>query len=279
MRGFAHVLVLELLDELGIKPKIIAGTSVGAVVGALYASGMSGREIHDLVHRLVISRTDKWEVIVEKGKELIKWFDAFRPDLEKGGFVRTDRLLNHLMHLTKGRTFKDLRIPLIVVAADYWSGEEVVFDKGELLPPLQASMAMPGVFAPAQIDGRVLVDGGVVNLVPYEHILDRCDVTIAVHVGKRRTPQGKTTPNALESVLGTFDIMQSAILAEKLKRRKPHILVRPELSNIRTLDFKMVDDVMTRSQPAVDALREDLEKLIDGQPVGESQSSSPWDEW
>ena len=258
VRGMAHIAVLEALDELGLRPDIIAGTSMGAIVGALYASGMDGRAIRELVQRHIILKDDKLRDLFDKKGALLKWVQAFSIEFSRGGFISSDRFLHYLLNEIQKTTFEDLEIPLLVIATDYWTAEEVVFEKGDLLPAIQASMAVPGVFAPVSIDERVLVDGGVVNLVPYDHLLERTDLTIAIDVGRIRTIGEEPIPSALESVLGTFDIMQTAALTDKMRHRKPDIYVRMEIHDVRMLDFGKVEEVFQQAKPSVEALRKDL---------------------
>lgn len=260
VRGMAHILVLELLDELDRKPSVIAGTSMGAIIGALYASGMSGRDMKEAVRRHIITKGDNWRDFIQKRADLLKWVDAFVPELGRGGLVKIDRFLKYLFDLIKKATFEDLDIPFIAVAADYWAAREVVFETGELLPAIKSSMAVPGVFAPVPFEKRVLVDGSVVNPVPYDHILERCDVTIAVDVGRARAASKGEIPNVLESVLGTFDIMRAAVLAEKMKQRRPDIYFRPEIRDVRMLDFSKVEEVFRQAQPAIEGLRMEITK-------------------
>ncbi|MGD0382862.1 MAG: patatin-like phospholipase family protein [Thermoguttaceae bacterium] len=261
VRGLAHIPVLETLDDLGISPDIIAGTSMGAIIGALYASGMSGKEIRERVSRILISKDDTWRDIVAKKSDLVKLVKAFSAEMPRGGFINTQGFFEYLFHEIKKRTFEELEIPLLVIAADYWKAEEVVFEKGDLLPALQASMAVPGVFAPVSVANKVLVDGGVVNLVPYDRLLERADFTIAVDVSKVRNPGKNEIPGALESVLGAFNIMQASALAEKMKIRKPDIYVQMEIHDVRMLDFNKTDEVFRQAVPAIALLRKQLQRL------------------
>lgn len=261
VRGLAHIPMLEAFDEYGLKPAIIAGTSMGAIVGALYASGVSGNEIRDRISRHLILKEDRLRDIIAKRDHLLKWVAAFSADLSHGGFIKTQGFLEYLFSEIKTQTFEELEIPLRVVAADYWTAEEIVFQAGSLIPALKASMAVPGVFAPASIEGRVLVDGGVVNLVPYDHVLDQADFTIAVDVGKVRSRGNREIPGPLESVLGAFSIMQSYALAEKMKHRKPDLYIQPDIKDVRMLDFGKADDVFRQTAPAVELLKKELKKL------------------
>ncbi len=262
VRGLAHVLVLETLDELGCRPCVISGTSMGAIIGALYASGMSGKTIKERIRKHTISKSDAWLDVLKKKSDLLKWLDAFALEIGRGGLVNTDKFLNYLLAEIGENTFEKLDIPLLVVATDFWGAEEVVLEKGELIPAIKASMAFPGVFAPVSIGDKVLVDGGVVNLVPYDHIMDRCDLSIVVNVAKARTPGKRETPTVLESILGTFEIMQMAALAEKMKHREPDIYIRPEISDVRMFDFNKVEDVFRQTQPAIEELRMLIAKKI-----------------
>jgi NTE family protein len=258
VRGLAHVAILQVLDDLQMRPALIAGTSMGAIVGALYASGMSAKEIREVIEKRLILKNDTWRDVIEKRQDLLKWVYAFKPDFSGSGLINAEGILNSLLNEIKVDSFEDLDIPLLVVAADYWSAEEVVFHEGQLLRAIQASMAVPGVFSPVSIEGRILVDGGVVNLLPYDLLTGRADFTIAVNVSRVRVASGPDFPNALESVLGTFDIMQTTMLTDKLKRLKPDIYVWPQIRDVRMLDFGKIDEVFAQTIPAAEELRREL---------------------
>ncbi len=146
VRGLAHVLVLETLDEFGCRPSVISGTSMGAIIGALYASGMSGKTIKERIRKHTISKRDTWPDVLKKKADLLKWLDAFALEFGRGGFVNTDKFLNYLLAEIGDNTFEELKIPLIVVATDFWGGEEVIFEKGELLPAIKAWHGCPRGF-------------------------------------------------------------------------------------------------------------------------------------
>jgi len=262
VRGLAHVCILQVLDDLQIRPAVIAGTSMGSIVGALYASGMSAREIREVVERRLILKNDTWRDVIEKREDLLKWVSAFKPNFSGSGLINAQGILNSLLSEIKVDSFEDLEIPLLVVAADYWSAEEVIFERGELLPALQASMAVPGVFSPVSIEGRVLVDGGVVNLVPYDLLMGRADFIIAVNVSRVRFAGEDEIPNALEAVLGTFDIMQTTMLVDKLERLKPDIYVWPQIRDIRMLDFTKIEEVFAQATSVAEELRKQLLRVL-----------------
>jgi NTE family protein len=267
VRGLAHILVLELLDELNLKPSVIAGTSIGAIVGALYASGMSGRSIRELVRSHFMADDRSLRNVIKKRVELLKWIGPPVSEFRRGGVLKPDRFLRHLLGAITKDSFEDLDLPLLVIAADFWAAKEVVLETGDLLPAIRASMAVPGVFAPLHLGGRVLVDGGLLNEVPYDHLKQRCDVTIAVDVCSSRSPGTRELPNVLEALLGAFDIMQSAALARKMEACRPDIYVRPQVGNIRILDFTKADEVFEQAKPAIEDLRGQLARMGLGSAV------------
>ena len=261
VRGLAHISVLEVLDELDFKPSVIAGTSMGAIIGALYASGMSGKDIRKLVMHHIIAKNDRWRDIIAKRSDILKLFSAFAFQRARGGLIKADKFYNLLFSEINKTTFEELDFPLILIATDYWTAEEVVFRTGELLPAIKASSALPVVFTPVSIGGRILVDGGVVNVVPYEHIMKLCDVTIAVDVSGTLTTHKHEIPTLIESALGTVRIMQTASLAAKMKILQPDIFVRPEIHDVKLLDFNKVEDVFKQAEPAMEELRAKIAKL------------------
>ena len=263
IRGLAHISVLQVLDDLDCKPSVIAGTSMGAIIGALYASGISGEDIKELVRHCMISQDDRRRNMIKKMAKALTCFGAFPPKPSRGGILM-DKFFNNLFDGINKTTFEELDIPLIVVATDYWTAEEVVFKTGELLPAIKASAAVPGVFAPVSIGGRILIDGGVVNVVPYEHVMKLCDVTIAVDVSGTPAPHKREVPNVMTSALSTFRIMQTASLAAKMKILQPDIFVHPELHNDSLLDLGKMDEVFQQAEPAMEELRIKIAKLKSG---------------
>jgi NTE family protein len=261
-RGLAHILALEAVDEAGIVPSVIAGTSMGAIVGALYASGHSGEEIHQGFARHIIRKNDKLRDILDRRAELLKWLKSVKPELRGGGILRPDGFLRYLLDEIRAETFEELKIPLRIVATDFWSGREVIFSAGALMPAIQASMAIPGIFSPVVIDGRVLVDGGLVNNVPYDLLSSDCDCTVAIDVAAVRTPEENRVPGVLDSIFGMFDLLIERSVEAKLAVSPPTIYIRPGLSNIRVLDFNKHEEVFRQSAPAMEILRAELRRAI-----------------
>lgn len=264
VRGLAHVGILEALDDAGLRPCAVAGTSIGAIMGAIYASGVPGSLLRERLNRHLILKDDTWRDILDKRGDLLRWLTSFSADLTSMGYLSTRGFVGYLLSEINQRTFEDLQIPLTVVATDYWTGQEVLFNSGDIMAAIQATMAVPGVFAPVQHEGRVLVDGGLVNLVPYDHLMSQADVVIAVDVSEVRSPVGSGIPRPLDAAMGAVDIMQSAALAEKLRRLKPDLFVRIEIKDVRMFDFAKAEEVLRQSVPAVEAFRAQLAELVPG---------------
>lgn len=257
-RGLAHVLMLEVFDELGLRPYRLAGTSIGAVLGAMYAAGMSGLAIRQLIDRMTVTRDESWLHSLFK-EDVSRWWQLLELQIGRGGLLDTTAFADFMRELLGITRFDELQIPLRVVATDFWKRQPVVFEKGALLPALQASIAIPGLFSPVEYHGRVLVDGGLVNPVPYDLLFDDCDAVVAIDVlGNRRPEPGEKEPGYFETTFNTYQILQNSIIQEKLKNRPPHIYIRPDLENIRVLDFNRVDEIYSQARPAQAKLRRAL---------------------
>lgn len=260
-RGLAHVQVFEVLDALELRPHCIAGASIGAIMGSLYAAGLSAADIHDAIDSITKARDESWfEALISR--ELTRWMRFIEPGAARGGMARSDAFIEFLQETAGVSRFEELAIPLKVVATDFWSREMVVFDRGDLWPAVQGSMAVPGLFQPVRYEGRLLVDGGLTNPVPFD-LLEDCDLVIAVDVLGTRTPDGPDDiPSSLDSIFNTFQIMQSSILSEKLKRRQPDILMQPDIQDVRVLDFYRFEEIFEQGLPARDALESELRKRL-----------------
>lgn len=261
-KGLAHVPMLEVLDELGVRPHRIAGTSIGAVMGALYASGKSGGDIRRLIDDLTVSGDESWvDALFEE--DLGRWWDFIDLRLGRGGLVDSTGFADWLGRTLGARRFRELEIPLAVVATDFWSREQVVFQEGELMPAIRASIALPGLFAPVRYRDRVLVDGGLVNPVPWDLLMDDCDLVVAIDVSGTKTPEAEdASPSWFETVFSTFQILQASIVDEKRRHTPPDIYVRPALENIRVLEFQRVDEIYASARVARDELRASLQRRL-----------------
>ena len=262
VRGLAHVLALEVLDELGVRPARIAGTSMGAIIGSLYASGKNGKDIREGIHQHIIARGEGLKEIFGKRRELMKWLSAIQLTRRSGGILKADGFFAFLFDELQVESFDELTIPFAAVAADFYRGDAVVLESGDLMSAIQASMSIPGVFAPVTRDGRVLVDGGVVNNLPYDILAEDCDVTIALDVAPSRDKACVASPNIVDATLGMFDILVDRVTDGMLAERPPTVYWRPEISGIRVLDFDRIEDVYLQAQPAMESFRRELESIL-----------------
>lgn len=262
-RGLAHVQVFEVLDALDLRPHRISGASIGAIMGSLYAAGLSASDIHDAIDEITRRSDEGW--LETLSRELTRWLRFIEPDTAPGGVVDPDAFVEFLKETAGVTRFDELAIPLQVVATDFWTREMVVFDSGDLWPAVQASMAVPGLFKPVSHQDRLLVDGGLTNPVPFD-LLEDCDLIIAVDVLGTRTPDAENEePSSLENIFNTFQIMQNSILSEKLKRLEPDIMVRPEIEDVRVLEFYRFENIPEQGRPARDALEKELRERL-GRP-------------
>jgi len=260
-KGLAHIPMLEALDELGVKPHLIAGASIGAIIGALYAAGRSGAWIRAQVEQFLIKQDPAAPSLIPLPQSL-RWLDFIDPDFRTGGLLDSSDFIAYLGELMPARRFRDLDIDLKVVAADLWSGEQVVLDSGELLPAIQASMALPGVFTPVELGKRQLVDGGVANPLPYDLLFQACDLVIAIDVSGDRKLDGESEPSFMGVLFHSFHTMSHNLLVEKLKQRQPDIYIRPDIQAVRVLEFYKAEQVFREAEPARKQLIKALRKAV-----------------
>lgn len=261
-KGVAHVLMLEALEELGWQPHCIAGTSIGAIVGALYASGYEAKALREDLTAASFSEEGNFieDVFTQ---DLSRWWNILELDFSGKGLLDAKDFLARLQSKLNVSTFDELKIPLRIVAADFWKREQIVFESGPLLPAVHASMALPGVFQPVQIDGRVLIDGGVVNPVPFDVLPEDCDVVVAVDViGQREPHDGDPLPSFGDAIFNTVQIFEKSIVREKCRQCAPTIYIEPEITDIKVLDFFKAADVFRQAEPAKEGLKIELEKLL-----------------
>ena len=260
-KGIAHIPMLEALDDLGITPHRIVGCSIGAVIGALYASGMPAQEIKEKIARLAITRSDTMRGVFSE-KKIGKWMGMIDPDFRRSGLVKAESIMAELCRDRTCETFEELAIPFAVVATDFWECRTVVLDTGPLKPAVQASMALPGLFTPVELDGRVLIDGGTVNPVPYDVLGDSCDIVVAIDINSGSPAERGTMPGYFNTVFGSIQIMQQAIVKQELRAFPPDIYIKPELSDFRTLHFHKADEIYRQAQPAKEELKRKLEEKM-----------------
>jgi NTE family protein len=259
-RGLGHIPVLEAFDELGVRPAIIAGTSIGAILGSIYASGMPAREMREFAMKLFANRAEVLKRIAQRWPgALAAIWNPFTPAMFNG-----ETIIDILQPEGMPLLFEQLRIPFMAVATDFYTEEQVVFDAGPLLPAVAASAALPALLKPVQIGERVLIDGGFVNPTPFDLIKGHCDVVVAVDVtGDIIKRPGRTMPTSLETWIGAAQITLHSIVREKLKFQAPDILIRPDVGGFGGLDFTKIEDILKASLPAKEATKRQLAAVIE----------------
>lgn len=260
-RGFAHIPMLEVIDDLGIELHAISGTSAGAIVASLYASGMRGFEIREWFEAMLIEKGDGLRELFQKPQALrtIEFLDL---SFKHSGLLKGKRFTDTLKEKTGVERFEDLEIPLRVVASDFWKSTQVVLSEGTLFPAIRASMCLPGIFVPVEIDGHILIDGGGVNPVPHD-ILDDCDVVIAIDVMGFPAKERPKEPGLFSSVIGMFDVMQNTIIEQRLDANPPNLYLKPDIRGVDILDFHRSQEVYEMAEPAARKLQRWLEKLME----------------
>lgn len=240
-RGFAHIGVLQVLEEQGIKPDLIVGTSAGSVVATLYAAGKTPTELGQMAMTLDESSITDW---VFPGRSLLKGEALAR-------FVRKS---------TGGRQIESMRLPLGIVAADLKSGQPILFRRGDPGVAVRASSAVPAVFEPVKIGGREYIDGGAVSPVPVRFARQMgADVIIAVDISA--IPEGQSTRGAVDILMQTFNIMGHTI--SQLEMSDADVVLRPKLEGIGSTDFSARRlSILAGREAALMALPQLRDKLV-----------------
>lgn len=276
-RGFAHIGVLRVLEQEGFAPDVVAGTSMGALIGAFLAAGHPADEI------LRAASGVPWASLLD-----------FRPG---AGLLRASGFEAFLAaHLP--RTFEELRLPLVVTATDVLTGRLVFLSRGELLPALRATSAYPGAVDPVRLEGLLLADGGILNQVPVDGALFlgatkvlAVDVTAPPPLAPRarrrllrwHNPWGPAPVVPADEVGGSLspvraltralDIMQTQLTEARLSLYRPDLVLRPALEGVDLMSFRRLNVAVEAGEAAAQAASESIRALA-GRPASESPHPS-----
>ncbi|WP_062229450.1 patatin-like phospholipase family protein [Aureimonas frigidaquae] len=255
-RGLAHIHALHAFDDLGIKPDRIAGTSIGALIGAAYASGLSASVIEEFMldmlgnKRLVAGRL--WSTRPS----------SFSQFLADGGFrlgqLNAERVVGAFLPLEMPARFEELSIPLTVTATDFYAGRVMALESGDLLSAVAASAALPAIFRPVRREGLVLIDGGICDPLPFDMLTGRVDLNIAVDVTGGPMATSNALPTPTEAMFGASQLMMHAIIQAKLTCTPPDLVLAPPVSRYRVLDFLRVRTILAETA----GLREEMKRKI-----------------
>ena len=238
-RGLAHIHVLEALDDLGVRPVEIAGSSIGAMMATAYASGMSGRDLRDytlarLTHPSeVLSAIWRTRPVLRRGAAV----PLLKPRLTDLDSLRTIRAV---MPPGLPERVEALGLPVTLTVTDFYSQTGIAVREGPLLEVLAAAIAIPAVFCPVQHGDRVLIDGGIANPVPFDLLgqaVPPADVVMAVDVIGAPVRHPRRLPNKREQLFGASQIMMQAMIREKAAAARLDVLIRPPVDGVAVLDF------------------------------------------
>ncbi len=262
-RGIAHIGVLKVLKEEGIPIDMIAGTSAGSLMGALYSSGMSIEEMAEWatnMQSMVKFRSGLWD------------FNLIPP---WSGIIKGHKTAEFLREVLQHKTFEDLYIPLYIVAADVLTGQEVVFDEGDVAQAVRSSISIIGIFSPARYKRHYLIDGGAVNPVPTSVLAQRgADIIIASSVIPsledragygRRKDIGKKAPDFFGVLFGMMETMESEII--KTRMGPADIVIRPSVESITTMEFDRAAEFIELGERAARREIARIKKLLAPRPT------------
>lgn len=250
-RGFAHVGMIMALQEGGVQPQLVAGTSMGSVAGAMFAVGQDMPRLAEVLGTLdlhqIFGLSESYRRMLERtiGEEVLTQLTG--TSWREQPPQRLLRLCQLLNLLCKGKSFQDLSIPFACVAADVDTGEEVIIQSGPLYRGVAASAALPGVFHPAPWKGRYLIDGGVINNLPADVVLSMgASIVVAVDVSAPLLSKPEGTPDV---ILQSYTITAKELTRVKLNLVRATlgdrlIVVRPDVDGIGILEFHRVREAV-----------------------------------
>lgn len=243
-RGFAHIGVIQVLEENGIKPDLVVGTSAGSLVAAFYATGKTGAQLQWLADSMDESQLTDWTV----------------PFMSRG-MLRGEALGRYVNSQLNGAKIEDMKMPLGIVATDLQTGDGILFRRGDTATAVRASSAVPSVFEPVRIGNKDYVDGGLVSPVPVRFARQMgADIIIAVDISSR--PEDAKTTDMLKVLLQTFSIMGKSI--SQLELAQAEVVVRPAMPDVGSAEFaarkKSIEAGRAAMKLALPALKAELAK-------------------
>ena len=257
-RGLAHIGVIKVLEEEKIPIDFIAGTSVGSVIGAAYASGITVKELEEVA-------------------ALVRFRDFSRWTFSRFGLFSNDKMAIFLRNVLRCRTFEELRIPLAVAATDIITGEPAVFTSGDLIDPVRASCAYPGMFQPVRIGGRLLVDGLLAHSVPAMPLRDLgAERVISVYLAAHWVKPGG--PRHVFDVIGQcFSIAQERMCGPW--QAASDVIVIPEIGEFAYDDFVRAADLIRCGEAATRAAMPQIRSWLPAPAVTAAPPPATGQEW
>jgi len=259
-RGLAHIPMLEVFDELGLKPTVIAGCSIGALIGAGYASGMTAKDMREHARKVLKNRMGAAKYLFGAKKARITDLLSLRniASLQIAG----ERLTSLVLPEAVATRVEDTLIPLKIVTTDYEDRSENVITSGPMARAIAASIAIPGVIRSSAINGRLLVDGGVTNPVPFDHVREGVDIVVAIDVTGRPRPSRRRHHSNMELAVGSMLIMFHQIAQLRRTMNPPDIYIEPPVGGFGAIEFFRAEELMKVASEAKDELKRALELRI-----------------
>ena len=249
-RGIAHIGALKVLEEENIPVDYVAGTSVGAIIGAGYCSGMTAAELADMARTL-------------------RFTDFARLTLSRYGFYNNDRMVRFFARVLKQHTFEDLKIPLAIAATEFRTGEAVMFTKGPLVDPIRASCAYPGMFLPVEIEGRSYIDGMLAYAVPTTPLrimgADRViGIYLSAHWSSARPPR-----HVFEVIGQCFSIAQAKLVDSW--KRDANLVIEPDVNGFAYDCFERSPELIAAGEAAMRSVLPQVRAMLNVPPIGKTQ--------
>ena len=259
-RGLAHIHVLEAFDELGLRPVEIAGSSIGSLMGTAYASGMSGRDVRDYTLS-IWSRPREvmaalWRMRTVQSSSTIPLLKPRVSDLD------AERTLRAFMPPSWPARIEDLAIPMSLTVTDFYDQTGFAVRSGPLIEWLAASIAIPAVFCPRQVDDRVLIDGGIANPVPFDVLgvaVAPADVVLAVDVIGRPVRRTNRLPNKREQLFGAAQAMMRNAIRAKAAQGGVDVLIEAPVDGVGVMDFPHSRAILERTAVTKDMVKRELD--------------------
>jgi NTE family protein len=244
-RGFAHIGVIQVLEEAGIRPSLVVGTSAGSLVAAFYASGKTGTQLQQVAETMEEATFADWTL-----------------PIFSRGMLRGEALSRYVSMQVSGRLIESMPLPLGIVATDLNNGQGVLFQRGDIATAVRASSAVPALFQPVKISGRDYVDGGLVSPVPVRYARQMgAELIIAVDISN--APESNSASDTLQILMQTFSIMSKSI--NNFELRDADVVVRPSLLGVGSSDFGARRRSIDAGRLAMQAMLPQLRAAMNGE--------------
>jgi NTE family protein len=256
-RGLAHIPMLEVFDELGVKPAIIAGCSMGALIGAAYACGMTAKDMRVQAEKILGNRMGAARYVF--GTRGSKIRDIFSLRGLMSLHLHGEKLVDLALPDSLVQNIEETQIPLRIIATDFERMEERVLSQGSIVKAVAASIAIPGLIVGPRIEGHIHVDGGVTNPVPFNHVRSGMDIVVAIDVTGKPKALARAHPSNMELAVGSMLIMFNQLAELRRTVSPPDIYIRPEVESFGSREFFKPREIFEAATASKDKLKRALE--------------------